>query len=539
MLPFEIIYAINDNPKYVLMVKNSLRSLRRFNSSRPVSIYVYGETDPAKGFDAFKNVRCFLKPKLHPSFNTYLKWYAIIESAAQTALFLDADTIVFDDVDKLLKAKSNAQFYARQEIGTQNKKGTFTTGCYSLRYQLDHGKMSSLAKKYKTKPLPFFFNSGVMLIKSDLIEKIRSKFGDLAKIKSLLEIKMLENPTSNEHILEEVAANLFLATLQAKSERLPTEKVPFYFEYKSGLYDQNKAVVTHVLSNFYPHALKDLSLGNTKPCLSKEQLTARLKKKLAVGQRIRTLTTHTNIVLYVPNCRARTLESLKQKVRFFSACENVYVLSPYSAGLISKFMAKKMRLIRIPKGAHPLIAFIENIRRMEGKQWLFMDVFCVNFKEITSFLKKYAHKNVFGVEYKSATASPYDYYLGNSIFEPLLYKPALDEISAYLGSLPEKVFGSQLLVINGRANQKILKKIHELKIIVEYLKTEHVKSFNQVKYLENYALGIFLRKNKDISSGYVSSEDFINYMQLKSGEYPLSRYMLGTNERSYSEISRL
>lgn len=539
-LETEIIYAINDNPKYILMVRNSLRSLRLYNSKVPVSIYVYGES--MLGFEdiiKLENVKCFQRSRLDASFNTYLKWYAIKESKAEKALFLDADTIVFDDVEKLFKKRNRVDLYARQEIGTQNKKGIFITGCYSLKYQLNHEKLSRLTAELHTKPLPFFFNSGIMLISKKLIEKIKLNFNRLVELKSQLEKQIIENPTTNQHILEEVAANLFLAELKISTTKFKAENVPFYFEYKSGLYNTTKAVVTHVLGNFYPYAMQDLLKKDIVFCLNKKQLKKSLKQKSNFRKHKFIVKKTINIVIFLPDSRQRAVESLRQKLRLFKDNENVYVMSALSKNHISKFIFKKNKTIQISKNTHPIMGFIENIQHIEGDQWVFVDTFCMMFSEISSFLKKYSDKDVFGIEYKSATQSPYDYYLGNAIFEPLLYKPALNEISTQYGVLPSKVFGNQFLVINGSAREKIQKNIHELKGIVEHLKSKHMNVFNQPRYLENYAFGLLLELNKQITSGYISTEDFINYMQLKSGEFPMPKYMLGVGEQFYSEIKRL
>lgn len=119
------VYLVNDHPKYMTMVINSVKMLRRHNDSIPIVVlFIYLDSISEAGSRFFELCKAFdVKIIERGWFNspgeedfffinkTYLK-----DFEEDSILFIDADTFVFGDVGKIFKKYSGVSF-----VGCENK----------------------------------------------------------------------------------------------------------------------------------------------------------------------------------------------------------------------------------------------------------------------------------------------------------------------------------------------------------------------------------------------------------------------------------
>jgi hypothetical protein len=175
-----------------------------------------------------------------------LKWATLRRLRARRALYIDADTLFFGDVDILFKKFVDFDFYARQEIHTEKN---------ALPGFLDFEMFQEVAIAAHARPKAMF-NTGVMLFNERALKSLKSRLRSFDKIFSNLLNGVWNNPCVNHHLAEEVAGSLFVAVPKnIRSQRLPPNLCPWYCELLFGQ-QETTGVVTHSFSVFYPQFLE-------------------------------------------------------------------------------------------------------------------------------------------------------------------------------------------------------------------------------------------------------------------------------------------
>jgi hypothetical protein len=249
-----VFYAITGKTVFFNQAITSIRSLRKYNRSIRVYLFIYGPF-PKKVLAICRSlgVRVIKRPSIKKLYPYLVKWLALDELLETRVLFLDADTILLDDVKKIFTRYNTHDFYARQEIGT--KKKSYWMGKYRVKPQIDHDRMSSIYRSVHGKEMPIF-NAGVMLFNRGSFKKIRSSklltcFRQLARGK-------WPYPSINAHIRGEIALSIFLSQVMKFTWGFFPEKVvPFFYEiiHRSGV--DLQGLVLHVTTAQYPRFLKN------------------------------------------------------------------------------------------------------------------------------------------------------------------------------------------------------------------------------------------------------------------------------------------
>ena len=256
-----VYYAINDNPMYLAYVEKSLHGLRRFNVDIPVKVAVFGKVPRSAGRRLLAlgaEVVPMPAVKKEEEF-TFLKWFALPEVAGEhDLLFLDADTLVFDDVAKLFSRYRDADFAARREVATRpGMRAKMMVGGYVVIPAIETTVFRRIRKKLKLKERPVF-NTGVMLFSARGQAAILKRFGLFKSFKRDIVTDRMEYPCNTVHILEEIVFTMVLGRVTGiKLVEMRMRDSPWYVEWK-GKYAKTPGIVLHTWSHYYLFGLLDL-----------------------------------------------------------------------------------------------------------------------------------------------------------------------------------------------------------------------------------------------------------------------------------------
>ena len=254
-----VYYAINDNPLYVAFAERSVRDLRKYNSTIHVRVVVYGKLT-ARQAESFSRLRAEVirQPSVDPREGTFLKWKALpLVSGDHDLIFLDADTFIFDDVRKLIRATGKADFAARRESGCQKDQGKEIVGNFIVRHQMNAITMTKVRKKlgYIERTV---FNTGVMILRPAAQSALSKSLDLFESLTERFRADKIPYPSLNPHILEEIVFTLVLGRLpQLKCGVLTMRDTPWYIEWKGGLVAK-PGIVLHTWTDYYPFCLRDL-----------------------------------------------------------------------------------------------------------------------------------------------------------------------------------------------------------------------------------------------------------------------------------------
>lgn len=166
-------------PDLLWQLEASVRSLRTYNSTVPVLLFVYGDLPPElaarlAGYGvsihpqgSYEERLARLAPRgwaalsLYPLLHKFLNFPEIALFAPQQVLFVDCDTLFFDDVDRLFARYAGEHLYAREEPTCRRSHYG-----YDPEY-LDEDELSRLAWSEGGCALPPF-NLGVVLLNHGL-----------------------------------------------------------------------------------------------------------------------------------------------------------------------------------------------------------------------------------------------------------------------------------------------------------------------------------------------------------------------------------
>ena len=170
------LFAPPDEPRPDLLrqLVTSVQTLRQYNRTVPVALFVQGGAPPElpPSLAPYDVRLCAQEPYAarlarlcpagwpalahYPLLHKFLNFAAVARLGPRQALFLDCDTLFFDDVARLFDGYAEAHCYAREEpTCARSHYG------YDPDY-LDEGALASLAAAAGVQPLPPF-NLGVVL----------------------------------------------------------------------------------------------------------------------------------------------------------------------------------------------------------------------------------------------------------------------------------------------------------------------------------------------------------------------------------------
>ena len=253
-----IYYAVDDTPMYLFMVERSLESLRRHNQSIRVYLLVFGELSrrEASRF-ADLNVMIVRRRRSRVERGTFLKWLALTEIREHRVLFLDADTIVHDDPIHLFDALTQADFYAREELGTEADRAAYLIGTMPVFPQLDRSRYADALPRTVGGDLPVVFNTGVMLFNHGIHHQLAGRLDEFHRWRRTFADNPKRYPSKNWHIQDEIIASLVFSRLRGfRSDRLPRELSPWYIDWRAGEVP-GPGVVIHTWRGYYPFYLRD------------------------------------------------------------------------------------------------------------------------------------------------------------------------------------------------------------------------------------------------------------------------------------------
>jgi hypothetical protein len=170
-------------PDLVWQIEASVRSLRAYNRTVPVFLFAYGDLPPElaarlTGYGvtihpqgSYEERLARLAPRgwealsRYPLLHKFLNFPEIGRLAPRQVLFLDCDTLFFDDVDRLFARYADADLYAREEPTCRRSHYG-----YDPEY-LDEDLLSRLASSQGVSTPPPF-NLGVVLINNGLSSRL-------------------------------------------------------------------------------------------------------------------------------------------------------------------------------------------------------------------------------------------------------------------------------------------------------------------------------------------------------------------------------
>lgn len=249
-----VYYAIDTHPLYLFFAKESIKSLRRFNKKVKVYLFLYGSTKKATDLTFFRqyHVMVIKRKMVYKADPRFLKWDALRYLKEERLLFLDADTIFFNNVGRLFERFKKYDFYAREEIGTREKRDKI--GKTSAPFQLNRRDFSRMVHRLKIPELPIF-NTGVMLFNHSIHKRISQKlFREYYR--KFIKGKMPYPLRFRWAVLNEIVASLVLGGLPHFTYGTLSKVVtPWYMEVKKGVI-RKPGIVMHTWTTWYPDYLK-------------------------------------------------------------------------------------------------------------------------------------------------------------------------------------------------------------------------------------------------------------------------------------------
>ncbi len=258
---YSLLLPAHPRPDLLRQLLTSVQSLRRYGARMPVVVFTYNDTAavvepllapygvsvlPQGSYEARLAQVCpdgwpFLAQ--YPLLHKFLNFGAIAALQPRQALFLDCDTLFFDDVGRLFATYADAHCYAREEPTCRRSHHGYD------REYLDETALVRLTSTLGISPLPPFnlgavlFNHGIWSALRDLepalityawrlllwlamnpSERRSGSYGEIAPASSMRQhpdamaawaaaSPPLPFPSANEWILDEVALWLTLGHL--------------------------------------------------------------------------------------------------------------------------------------------------------------------------------------------------------------------------------------------------------------------------------------------------------------------------------------
>lgn len=185
------------------------------------------------------------------------KWTALSQGfPEESLLFLDADTVVHNDVVDFIRSAGPEDFHARPEPACVPGPYPFQfAGRIVPRSFLHHELYTLLTAGLEGRDLPVF-NTGVMVFKNGLHRRVAGRMDELMRLRSAFVRKRIPYPCLNPRLFDEIIGSLVLSRMEDLAWKAFSENVvPFYEEVRNGAAADCK--VLHVWSKYYSDYLAE------------------------------------------------------------------------------------------------------------------------------------------------------------------------------------------------------------------------------------------------------------------------------------------
>jgi lipopolysaccharide biosynthesis glycosyltransferase len=258
-----VYYAVNNDPRYLSYVAVSINSLRKYNKKIKIFLFIYGTiTSTDIAFFEENQVTVINKAEVKAEYLTSLKWFSLNELqniSEDRLLYVDSDTFFGKDVQMLFNHCRDADFYAREELGTDKTKKRHGVGRVNFDYVIIDKNYSFLVKAYKIKEMPFF-NTGVMVFNNNFFKKIPGYLGFFEAVLNNFSEKKIPYPARNPHILEEIVTNIMFGKIENFTHSFLTRYIsPFFLELREQIV-ANPGIVMHIWGYYYPEFMNKVTL---------------------------------------------------------------------------------------------------------------------------------------------------------------------------------------------------------------------------------------------------------------------------------------
>ena len=206
---------INDHE--LKRLDHSIRSLRDFNNEIPVYLFC---DDPAFippyfRFNYNVNVLPFVDGFDHNMLSAWSihRWYNLkyFEDQSSNILYLDSDTIFYDDVQYIFDTYSRYDVYGREEFGFRHDPNT--GGGKDIRERLSRVDKAIYALGGKEEV--YKYCCGVILLNNNIHTKIIDRLDELTELMNIFKNGAQLMPISNSRIVDQYAIWILLSRLSS------------------------------------------------------------------------------------------------------------------------------------------------------------------------------------------------------------------------------------------------------------------------------------------------------------------------------------
>ena len=206
---------INDHE--LKRLDHSIRSLRDFNNEIPVYLFC---DDPAFippyfRFNYNVNVLPFVDGFDHNILSAWSihRWYNLkyFEDQSSNILYLDSDTIFYDDVQYIFDTYSRYDVYGREEFGFRHDPNT--GGGKGIREKLT--RVDQAISALGGKESVYKYCCGVILLNNNIHTKITNKLDELTELMNIFKNGAQLMPIPNSRIVDQYAVWIILSRLSS------------------------------------------------------------------------------------------------------------------------------------------------------------------------------------------------------------------------------------------------------------------------------------------------------------------------------------
>jgi hypothetical protein len=272
-----VYYAMTENDYLLRQLKESLGSLRRFNRTIPVFVFIFAKKSfsvPAWLKRYAVEVR-HLAPLAANIYPYLVKWIPLSGIEADQVLFLDADTYFYDDVEKLFDHYSLKDIYGRRAIGTTY--GSQKVGSRKITSQLLVHTWKEFHRRRQLTPRAIL-NAGVLIFnrrshRKVTFEVIRAAYAELHN-------GDLPYPSQNTYNRGEIAAAVAFSSLGLSIGLLSPLRAPYFVEWHQCDVAPS-GIVLHIFSENYRDFLRE---GWNKPSLPEKLIKSSPDRRSAFSE---------------------------------------------------------------------------------------------------------------------------------------------------------------------------------------------------------------------------------------------------------------
>lgn len=250
-----LFYALDLNPRVLFELRRSINSVRRHAPAMPIYALIAGEpsADDRKYLDSV-GVNVIPTRIERGTSPIFLKWRALMQLPPQAEwLYLDTDTLIFDDLKRLFDLSGPQDFLARFEIGCGHDETTYpflVNAMLLAKSHVDHWMYQRIAERLGSRFVPIF-NNGVMMFRNGFAQRLGKYWDDFLRLERSFRRKRLPYPCWNPHILDELVSPLVFGTMDGFTwGELPPQLCPFYVEYR-GRHAETPGILLHTWTPFY------------------------------------------------------------------------------------------------------------------------------------------------------------------------------------------------------------------------------------------------------------------------------------------------